>query len=161
MKVGIIEISDEAYDLLKSISTYPAEYRDPEFETLEDFEKSDKNAGGLRNKNWFMNRNYGGTYYLIPELTKYGLVDVDTMCWHTTYVITDLGKEFISKISISQTEEDYYECPRCEINSLDNTSMCPCPRGGCEAVIAGTLKTVKTLDRTLNEEQIKWNQENR
>lgn len=39
--------------------------------------------------------------------------------------------------------EDVYSCPRCEITSEDKRSMCPCPRGGCEAVVAG-IKTITT-----------------
>jgi len=42
---------------------------------------------------------------------------------------------------ITTTSKDYYECPRCEINSLTEKRMCPCPRGSCEAEIKGEIKT--------------------
>lgn len=40
--------------------------------------------------------------------------------------------------------------------------MCPCPRGGCEAVIKGTviIVTAMKIDRKLTPEQRKWNKEN-
>jgi len=44
------------------------------------------------------------------------------------------------------TEIDYYECLRCNINKSDNpTGMCPCPRGGCEAVLKGKIVTTEKL----------------
>ena len=44
------------------------------------------------------------------------------------------------------TEIDYYECLRCNINKSDNpTRMCPCPRGGCEAVLKGKIVTTEKL----------------
>lgn len=54
-------------------------------------------------------------------------------------------------------KDDYYTCGRCEINSLTEDRLCPCPRGGCEAIIAGTLTITTTLDTTLTVEQIEWN----
>lgn len=54
---------------------------------------------------------------------------------------------------------DYYECKRCNLNSIKN-AWCPCPRGGCEARIEGTVKIVTTIDRKLTKEQIKWNKDN-
>jgi hypothetical protein len=65
-------------------------------------------------------------------------------------------------ISDKTKSEDYYVCDRCEINSLTKQRMCPCPRGGCEARIAGTLTvtTTKTIDVTLTPEQEKWNKDN-
>lgn len=57
-------------------------------------------------------------------------------------------------------KDDYYTCSRCKINSLSKSQMCPCPRGSCEAKIAGTITITTTLDKTLTPEQIKWNKEN-
>ena len=37
--------------------------------------------------------------------------------------------------------EGYYECPRCNINSLGR-QMCPCPRGSCEAELVGKVVTI-------------------
>ena len=53
-------------------------------------------------------------------------------------------------------EEDYYECKSCKINSLSKR-WCPCPRGGCDALIVGTIRTTKELITTLTQEQIDWN----
>jgi len=44
----------------------------------------------------------------------------------------------------STTQEDYYECNICKINSLGDR-RCPCPRGSCEATIVGILKTTKEI----------------
>jgi hypothetical protein len=40
--------------------------------------------------------------------------------------------------------------------------MCPCPRGSCEAKIAGTVEitTIINIDRELTPKQIKWNKQN-
>lgn len=59
------------------------------------------------------------------------------------------------KNKIKQT--DYYECKSCKINSTTKGRMCPCPRGGCDARITGTLIITKELDTNLSQEQIKWN----
>lgn len=55
-----------------------------------------------------------------------------------------------SRDSITVNTEDYIYCERCEI---DNTGerMCPCPRGGCEAEVMGTIKT--TIEVTINEQR--------
>jgi len=54
-------------------------------------------------------------------------------------------------------KQDYYSCNRCNITSETKDRMCPCPRGSCEAKIAGTLTTVQKLIKELTDEQIKWN----
>ena len=57
--------------------------------------------------------------------------------------------------------QDYYTCARCEINTLESKGrMIPCPRGGCEAKLSGTITTVVTVDMNLTPEQIQWNKEN-
>jgi len=58
------------------------------------------------------------------------------------------------------TKKDFYTCSRCKSDSENGSKMTPCPRGGCEAKIAGTVITTKEIVLTLNEEQIKWNKEN-
>jgi len=88
-------ISDAAYDLLKKIGNGAAEYRDHRYKTLEEFEASPDYKEGIRSKNWFLNRNYGGTYYLIEELYDAGLVEPDGESWHLTYVLTPFGKKFL------------------------------------------------------------------
>ena len=89
------QISEEAFELLKSINNRAAEYRDTEFSTLEEFKQSDRFKNGMSTEEWFLNRNYGGTYHIIDELTYYGLVECDGESWHITYVTTFLGKEVL------------------------------------------------------------------
>ena len=48
---------------------------------------------------------------------------------------------------IENKEEDYWECKSCNINSLTKNRIIPCPRGGCEAEVKGTLTTVVTLEK--------------
>lgn len=92
------EISDEAFNLLKTIGNGAAEYRDTEYGTVEEFENSDEFKHGIRTTDWFLNRNFDGTYHLIPELEKYGLVESDGMSWHMTYILTEFGKEILKNI---------------------------------------------------------------
>jgi hypothetical protein len=66
----------------------------------------------------------------------------------------ELGKE------IKRVTQDYYTCGRCKIDSNPTKEMCPCPRGGCEAKIAGTETTITYLSETLSKEQIDWNKKN-
>lgn len=44
----------------------------------------------------------------------------------------------------TETVERYYYCERCDINSMGK-SMCPCPRGSCEASIVGKLVRTKEI----------------
>ena len=61
-----------------------------------------------------------------------------------------------TKSKLKKKEDDYYICKRCKISSLD-TQMCPCPRGGCEALISGTIITTEVFDPVLTEDQKEWN----
>lgn len=93
-----VEITDEAFDLLKKIYiSGSAEYRDPEYSNLDDFTNSEKYQSGSHTIRWFEERNFGGTYHLIPELTRYNLVDNNFDAWHLTYELTDLGKDLIGQ----------------------------------------------------------------
>jgi len=63
----------------------------------------------------------------------------------------------------NKNKKDYYTCSRCENNTLEpNGTMIPCPRGGCEAKISGTINTVvtTTIDKNLTPAQLKWNKQN-
>lgn len=85
------EISNEAYNLLYKIKEEGnVEYRDTEYETLEDFRKSDNTSMSVDS---YLSRNAGGTFYLIDELLKYNLIDNNYDAWHLTYVLTEFGKE--------------------------------------------------------------------
>lgn len=98
MKKIEFEISEEAFDLLKKLSKEKYfEYRDTEYSNIDEFKNSEEFKSGLRSTEWFLKRNSGGTYYLIDELLKYGLVDSDGVSWHITYVLTDFGKEVLMK----------------------------------------------------------------
>ncbi len=61
--------------------------------------------------------------------------------------------------SIKIKSDDYYTCKTCEINSETKGRMCPCPRGSCEAIITGTIKTTTIIEfnSKLTKEQKKWN----
>lgn len=97
MKTLTFRISDKAFELLNKIhDSGSAEYRDTQYESLEDFTNSAEFVNGFMSIDSFLKRNFNGTYYLITELLLFGLVDIDDMCWHTTYVITDFGKHIIS-----------------------------------------------------------------
>jgi predicted transcriptional regulator len=48
---------------------------------------------------WFLDRNYGGTFHLIEELSNNGLVESDGESWHLTYVLTLLGKKILKQNS--------------------------------------------------------------
>ena len=93
------QITEEAFNLLKEINNKGyAEYRDSEHLTLEDFKKSDDYNILLRTEEWFLSRNFNGTLNLIYELSKYGLIESDGESWHTTYIVSDFGKEILNNI---------------------------------------------------------------
>lgn len=90
------EISKDAFELLKQINEKgSAEYRDLEWPTLNDFKRSDVFLEGRWDEEWFLERNFNGTSYLIDELYNFGLVDTDGESWHLTYVVTGFGKEVL------------------------------------------------------------------
>lgn len=51
---------------------------------------------------------------------------------------------------------DMYYCPRCNMDTLNKgTRWLPCPRGGCEAIILGQIKTTSIIEVELfNEDKI-------
>lgn len=93
------KISEKAWELLLSLDgDYKyAEYRDTEYDTLEDFKSSDEFKEGRRTEEWFLNRNHNGTLSLMWELDAHGLVEKNYDAWHMTYVISNLGKEVIKQ----------------------------------------------------------------
>jgi hypothetical protein len=97
MRKITFEISEEAYQLLLSIRVGYAEYRDILYESLEEFKKY---SDTYMSDESFLNRNHNGTYYLIGELQKYNLVENNIDSWHPTYILTDFGKEMVSKETI-------------------------------------------------------------
>lgn len=97
MKLNIeIELSEAAFDLLKYIgSNGYAEYRDTKYPSLERF----KSVGEYdMTPEQFLGRNSGGTYYLIDPLLENHLVESDDMAWHTTYRLTNFGKQIYDEL---------------------------------------------------------------
>lgn len=92
------EISDASFEyLLKIEKAGYAEFRDNEFDSLEDFKKSKLFLEGIRNEDWFISRNFCD-YKDIQELSEYGLIDDgDRDAWHLTYYVSKFGKEVLSK----------------------------------------------------------------
>lgn len=43
------------------------------------------------------------------------------------------------------TQNDLYYCKDCDIDNMGNR-MCPCPRGGCEAKIIGTVEVKQEIN---------------
>ncbi len=83
------EISDKAYELLKSLSEEGyLEYRDTLYETVEDFETLYE---GPNDKEWFLNRNNGGTLEQATELFNVGLLKESELAWHLTYQLSRMG----------------------------------------------------------------------
>lgn len=90
-------ISDDAFNLLMYIQNKGyVEYRDPEYDSIEDFLRT-KNVGTLTLKS-FKARNCNGTYYLIDELVKYNLVDSSDDSWCPTYKLSDIAKDMLIPI---------------------------------------------------------------
>lgn len=48
------------------------------------------------------------------------------------------------KTKTKTVKQPYFTCGRCHITSDTERSMCPCPRGGCEAEIVAT-KVITTI----------------
>ena len=91
------EVNEDSFNLLKTISKMGfAEYRDHEWDTLEDFKKSDVFLDGKQTEEWFLARNFGGTAYLLDDLVEHGLVESDGESWHLTYVVTNLGRTVLN-----------------------------------------------------------------
>ena len=96
-----IELSKEAFDLLKKIDEAgQAVYRDHHYETTDDYldwlELNDTQYNELE-KERFLRRNFGGTFYLTGELLMYNLIEDLEGSWHLTYIISEKGKKFLEK----------------------------------------------------------------
>jgi hypothetical protein len=91
------EVNEDSFNLLKTIDEMgSAQYRDHEWDTLEEFKKSDVFLNGTHTEEWFLTRNFFGTFYLIDDLFEYGLVEIDGESWHLTYFVTNLGKTVLN-----------------------------------------------------------------
>jgi|AntRauMFilla1563_2_1112583.scaffolds.fasta_scaffold79053_2 hypothetical protein len=47
---------------------------------------------------------------------------------------------------LEDTVEEYWSCSRCEIDSMTEGRMVPCPRGSCDALHMGDLIIKKTIN---------------
>lgn len=96
MKKITFEISDDAFDFLLLLKEKGfAEYRDSEFDTLEDFKNSSPFKNGLRNEEWFLSRNFNGTFYRTHEPYELGLIELNDMSWYLTFKLSELGKKVL------------------------------------------------------------------
>jgi len=101
-----INISDDALKLLIHIQSKGyAEYSDPEFESVQEFEKS----LSFMTVEEFKKRNCGGTLYLVMELLFYKLVEGDCNRYNVGYKLSELGRnmtvKFIRKVKLEKLEK--------------------------------------------------------
>lgn len=90
------EIPMECWAFLVLISDgRQVEYRDPEYETVEDYKNLMVEYPSPEKIERFLSRNSNGTYYLIDDLLKYNLVEPVDMTWHEAYQISELGKQVV------------------------------------------------------------------
>jgi|ERR1039458_5412428 hypothetical protein len=93
------ELSDEAYQLLLDIQkSGNAEYKDTEYPSLENFIEDRESSYGKTDE-WFLKRNFGGTYYLIGELLEVGVINynIEKVIWSQNFCISDMGVAVIEQ----------------------------------------------------------------
>lgn len=91
----IIEISEKSFELLKKINDNGhAEFRDSEFESLEEFSGSLNGGGTPEEIEQFERRNFCDLKDL-SELIDNDLIDINDMSWHLTYKITEKGQKML------------------------------------------------------------------
>ena len=87
-----IKLNQEEIALLKKcLEKGYLEYRDSEFSTVEEFQKSEI----FQPQSWYLIRNENGTLSLAEELAKVGFLQTDDLAWHLTYIITEKGKKVL------------------------------------------------------------------
>lgn len=98
MKLQIeIEISDEAWKWFKTLDEdCYLEYRDPQYESLDDYRFNPQNHGSLSEES-FLGRNCGGTFGCALELSTAGLLQDVDMAWHTTFELSVYGKQILNR----------------------------------------------------------------
>jgi hypothetical protein len=87
-------LSEKAFDFLKYLSENNACYRDPRYDTIEDFLVSDDHLVSGKTVSWFNDRNCNGTRYLITELVLNRLIML-TDDYHETWEISQIGSEVL------------------------------------------------------------------
>ena len=92
-------ISYQSYHLLKEIEKAGyAEFRDNEYNSLEEFKNSEEFKSGKRTEEWFKDRNFCD-YKDLTELIENNLIDHgDGMSWHLTYYVSEFGKKILKNV---------------------------------------------------------------
>lgn len=92
-----IKLTDEQFNLLIKLKEEKwAEYRD-RHTTLDEFMDSDTYTVDRFNASYFLARNFGGTFNTMMELCELLLVDDVEDAWHSTYKLSDYGKNVLSQ----------------------------------------------------------------
>lgn len=96
-----ITITEKSFELLKQIEKAGgAEFRDSEYESLEQFKKSNFFNTPIirdliRDEEWFKRRNFCDLCDL-EELIQNNFIDIgDGMAWNLTYEVSELGKKML------------------------------------------------------------------
>jgi hypothetical protein len=124
----IDDLTKAHVDFLYELSTIKiAEYRDTEYESVDDFKIKTSHENLSDEKiNWFLRRNHNGTYYLLNVLFKYSFIDTTEDAWHFTVEITELGREFLKQNTDVLTFRRCVKCKKdrtghlCECGEQDN-----------------------------------------
>lgn len=91
------EISDAAFALLRQIFEIGSvEYRDPEFENLEQYRRNIRPDDSLT-ESAFLIRNFEGTFDIAMELLDRGLIEPDGMAWYSTFQVSTFGKTILEQ----------------------------------------------------------------
>lgn len=96
------EISDDEFNFLLKIKNKSyAEFRDTEYNNLEEF-KLNSSLASCRDDNYFLSRNFGGTYPIASKLYGLGFIEDVEDSWHITYKISELGLEVVEQLTSKQ-----------------------------------------------------------
>lgn len=94
------ELTQDQVNFLKQLKKAKvAEYRDPEYSTLQEFQQSDNRPTWISD-DWFLKRNFNGTYYLVEELYNMKLVKLVEDAWHESYELTDIANKLFEQNEI-------------------------------------------------------------
>lgn len=90
-----VKLSDKEVEFLKNLDvSRHLEYRDPEFDDISEFKKSEV----FKDLDWFLKRNEGGTYKIADSLYDKGILELVDDCWHITYKLSRFGKKVKKEI---------------------------------------------------------------
>lgn len=95
-----LELTQDQVNFLKQLKKVKvAEYRDPEYSTLQEFQR-DEHDPGRGDDEWFLDRNFNGTYYLVEELYNMKLVKLVEDAWLESYELTDIANKLFEQNEI-------------------------------------------------------------